>query len=125
MGKYKSRARRASDQASEWQAVASEIQDAVAKEDLAAAKEAAGKFSSDEFEALKEEMESWRDNMSGTNLESTQKFQDVSDCCDALDQIDTGSFDEEPDSLEDAEEKADAMEQVASELESVEFPGMY
>lgn len=124
-GRYKSRATRASEQAGAWQEVASKMQDAVAKEDLEAAKQASSKFSYDEFEALKEEMESWRDNMSGTNLESTQKFQDVSDCCDALDQISADSLGEEPDSIEDAEQKADDIEQAASELESVEFPGMY
>lgn len=37
-----------------------------------------------EFEALRDEMTEWRDNMEGTGLESTEKYQIVSETADAL-----------------------------------------
>jgi hypothetical protein len=37
-----------------------------------------------DLESLKEELESWRDNLSGTPLENTNKYQEVSDACDEL-----------------------------------------
>ncbi len=39
----------------------------------------------EELNALKEEMEEWRDNMDGTGLESTDKYQEVEECVDDLD----------------------------------------
>lgn len=38
----------------------------------------------EELNALKEEMEEWRDNMDGTGLESTEKYQEVEQCADEL-----------------------------------------
>lgn len=44
-------------------------------------------------EELRDEMTEWRDNMDGTGLENTEKFEQVSECADALetiaDEIDT------------------------------------
>jgi hypothetical protein len=37
-----------------------------------------------EVESLAEEMTSWRDNMQGTNLENTSKFEEVNECADTL-----------------------------------------
>lgn len=41
-------------------------------------------FDTSELESLQEEMETWRDNLSGTALENTEKFQTVSECADTL-----------------------------------------
>ena len=41
---------------------------------------------SDEAEGLKEELENWRDGMSGTNLENTEKFAEIEE---AINQLDT------------------------------------
>ena len=60
-----------------------------------------------EVETLADEMESWRDNMSGTNLENTEKYQSVEECADIL------------------REAFDNIDSAKSDLESVEFPGMF
>ena len=60
-----------------------------------------------EIETLADEMESWRDNMSGTNLENTEKYQSVDECAETL----RSAFDD--------------IECAKSELEGVEFPGMF
>lgn len=59
-------------------------------------------------EMLAEEMGSWRDNMEGTNLEQTQKFEDVSTAAETLE------------AAKDAIK--DAIEEQVDELEGVEFP---
>lgn len=128
MARYKSRATRAGDAAQEWRDVAQAVRDAETAE---AANEAMGKFDASEFEALKEEMESWRDNMSGASMEHLPKFEEVSQACDELDGIDVSEFDgkefEAPQEGEefDASDAADALESAADELENVSFPGMY
>jgi chromosome segregation ATPase len=40
-----------------------------------------------EIDCLLEEIEEWRDNMQGTNLENTSKYQEVSDCADELEYL--------------------------------------
>lgn len=60
-----------------------------------------------EVQALQEEIESWRDNMAGTNLESTDKYQQLEDCATTL------------------ESASGEIENAISELETVEFPGMF
>ncbi|MEW6613966.1 MAG: hypothetical protein AB1401_00620 [Thermodesulfobacteriota bacterium] len=40
-----------------------------------------------DIEELRDEMESWRDNISGTGLESTEKYERVDDTADTLDRI--------------------------------------
>jgi len=56
---------------------------------------------------LKEDMESWRDGMEGTNLENSAKFEQVSEAAS---------------SLEDLESEAEG---VASSCDNIDFPGMY
>ena len=56
-----------------------------------------------EIENLKTELEDWRDNMSGTNLETTQKFEELEE---AIDLLDTAQND---------------IESALSEAENVEF----
>ena len=60
-----------------------------------------------ELDSLADEMESWRDNMEGTNLENTQKYETISECADTL----RTGFDD--------------VENALVELEGVEFPGMF
>jgi methyl-accepting chemotaxis protein len=85
---------------------------------------------------LAEEMGNWRDNMSGTNLEATDKYSRVEEAADslenvvsAIDDIDTTPQPCEKDTPEDfaqtLEEIADALDEAVSELEGVDFPGMY
>jgi methyl-accepting chemotaxis protein len=61
----------------------------------------------EEARSLQEEMESWRDNMSGTNLENTEKYGQVEEAAQTL------------------ESAVGEIESAVGELESVEFPGMY
>ncbi len=60
-----------------------------------------------EIEALTDEMEQWRDNMQGTNLESTERYSRVEEAAETLRQC------------------YDDLENAKSELDNVEFPGMY
>lgn len=95
-----------------------------------------------ELEGLAEEMESWRDNMSGTNLEATDKFSRVEEAVDGLqDAISSLDSVSEPSSppedektlkIETVREYADEIEQAADDIESasgdaegVDFPGMF
>jgi len=61
----------------------------------------------DEIQSLYDEIESWRSNMDGTNLESTQKYQDLEECEGYLD-----------DAIGD-------IENAVSTLDDVMFPGMF
>jgi len=56
---------------------------------------------------LADEMESWRDNMSGTNLENTEKYNTVDECAETL------------------RSAADEIETAKGDLDGVEFPGMF
>lgn len=61
-----------------------------------------------EVESLKDEIEEWKSGMEGTNLENTEKYQTLSDCYDAL------------------EEMLSRLEDIEIPDEGdVEFPGMY
>lgn len=61
----------------------------------------------DEVQMLQEEMESWCNNMQGTNLENTEKYSRVEECTNKL------------------SDAVSSIEDGISNLESVEFPGMY
>ena len=61
----------------------------------------------DEVHGLLEEIENWRDNLEGTNLENTAKHEKLEPCADELTQY------------------CDDIESAMRELESIEFPGMY
>jgi len=60
-----------------------------------------------EIEVLADEMESWRDNMQGTNLENTDKYSRVEEAADTLRQ------------------GCDDLENAKDSLDSIEFPGMF
>ena len=90
---------------------------------------------------LKEEMQSWRGNMEGGNLSNTPKFEEVSECCDALEWLvdELESLDTEIDYelVDDADDDAlqeykDAVVELADAIDSacdcadeVNFPCMY
>jgi predicted nucleic acid-binding Zn-ribbon protein len=107
------------------------------KDDVAALVKRAGdelsKLDYGEVECLRDEIESWKSNLEGTNLEASNKYQMLSDAYDALESgvsslegIDTSVAAESKDDLVDTlEERSNEIEQALSELENVEFPGMF
>ncbi len=146
MARYKSRAKRAGEAADNLRGAGQALRE-IADElrqtgEEAVALDARRKAISEEFskaedakseiEGLGEEMRSWSDGMSGTNLENSQKYQDVTDAADTIEGINF-SFDEEPEEKETAkiavadklDECADNMDECADGVEGVEFPGMY
>jgi hypothetical protein len=96
-----------------------------------------------EIDTLSEEMGSWRDNMQGTNLESTDKYSrvdeaactlyDVSSTLDGVSEptvpakAEDGTIDIEAlrDYATELETAAQELEDAASDAENVEFPGMF
>ena len=60
-----------------------------------------------ELEALHGEMQDWADNMSGTNLENTEKYQRVEEAASQL------------------EDGISGLQDGRDSLDEVEFPGMY
>jgi len=56
-----------------------------------------------EIESLRDEMTEWRDNMDGTGLENTQKYEAVSEAADQLDNVDSITFDDLDSVMEEAE----------------------
>lgn len=77
-----------------------------------------------ELESLTEEMTSWRDNMSGTGLENTSKYEAVDEAASTLEGIDT-SMNTSIESASDIDEAISELNDKADELEGVDFPGMY
>tara|TARA_Y100000114_G_scaffold148194_1_gene160875 strand:+ start:392 stop:790 length:399 start_codon:yes stop_codon:yes gene_type:complete len=61
----------------------------------------------DEVESLYEEIESWQENMSGTNLENTEKYQELEYCLEHLSEI------------------KELLEQLENYQAMVEFPSMF
>ena len=61
----------------------------------------------DEVDSLYEEIESWQENMSGTNLENTEKFQQLEECIEHLYEI------------------KELLEQLENYQSTVEFPSMF
>ena len=64
-------------------------------------------------EELKDEMGDWRDNMDGTGLENTDKFQRVSEAADTLESAE--------ESLREAAESAETLENVSLPETTVEY----
>lgn len=46
-------------------------------------------LSCSETESLRDEITEWRDNMDGSGLENTSKYEEVSECADGLDNVDS------------------------------------
>lgn len=152
MAKHKSRAKRASEQADAWRTIANKLRDLVndlgsvpiiagqidaataeAAEDqpdpkavakiLEQAQQVLADFDAGELDALREELENWRDNLSGANMEHLPKYAEVEEAADTLSNIDA----DQPDlsDADDIELVADDLESRADELEGVSFPGMF
>ncbi len=151
MAKRQSRAARASVASGVLSETVEKLRDAETYEEAKAAKDGLD-FS--DIESLAEEMGSWRDNIEA-NFSATQKFADVSDAADALESVkDTlegldeltepvrennieaaheeanldpegDDQDAEPEWKDEATTLADEIENAASELDGVSFPGMY
>jgi DNA repair exonuclease SbcCD ATPase subunit len=89
-----------------------------------------------EVESLAEEMGNWRDGMSGTNLENSNKYSEVDDCAGELEGIDTepasipsldpnASIDDLHAFVEECEEVSGQLESATDDIEGISFPGMY
>lgn len=61
----------------------------------------------DAINELKDEIENWRDGLQGTNLENSDKYDQLESC------------------IQELEQGADEIESGISSLESAEFPTMY
>lgn len=137
MAKRMSRAARAADAAGKWTSIAERLREATTAKE---ATDAVSDLDTSEFESLKEEIENWRDNMSSANMEHLPKYEEVEEAADSLDNIDVSnvegrtyegadydadSAEEAPEWRDQAEEDADELENAASELEQVNFPGMF
>lgn len=101
-------------------------------------------FDCSDLDNLKEEMESWRDNMAGTNLESTEKYDAVSEAADNLDTACSSAECISEPSLPAPEKEGDKitvaqwqffkeeldsfieeLDTTISDADGTEFPGMY
>lgn len=80
-----------------------------------------------ELSELKEELEGWHDNMSGTALENTQKYQTLEDAVSILDDVvnNLEMIDQNPEDAEGIRSEADSIESAIGDAENVEFPTMY
>jgi len=147
--KYKSRATRLSEVVGELEDIKSELEEAKTElednEDerekfgtanpnnnsdkgaLDKANEALQKINASEAESLAGEIENWRDNMSGTPLESTEKFQEVSDCADAIREAadNISNITTEVSDKSDIENVISEIDDAIGQCESVEFPGAF
>lgn len=81
----------------------------------------------DEFGTLAEEIGSWRDNMQGTNLENTGKFEIVDNCASELEDL-QGQVEDIPEAvetIEDISDLLDLLESISSDAGNIEFPTMF
>ncbi len=98
-----------------------------------------GEIDSSEIDMLYEEMESWEQNMSGSGLDSTPKYEEVSAAYEAISEVQSAIQDatapELPAEITSSEhatkvigelaEFLEALEEADSAASGVEFPGMY
>jgi len=61
----------------------------------------------EEVEMLRDEIASWQENMEGTNLESTTKYEALGECADELDEI------------------VEQLEEAVNISEGIMFPSMF
>jgi len=97
-----------------------------------------------EIESLKDEMETWRDGLQGTNLEYSPKYEEVDAACAELENglsslesaissynealtpaPGTEDIKDNADHEDEIEDAKSEVESALSELENVSFPGMY
>lgn len=135
--KYKSRTTRCADACAEFTGVIDELRclaNNIDELNIEEIKEHSENIVIDvsELEGLKDEVDEWRSGMEGTNLENTEKYEQLGECCDALDnavceleiEINIDGTDEE-DVASQLNTLADEIESAVSEIECIEFPGMY
>lgn len=85
-------------------------------------------FDKDELDELTEEITGWRDNMDSAGISHLPKYEEVSECSDALEQAQSEADTAEGVTItcfEDIQEAIDALQSVLDECENVSFPGMY
>jgi flagellar biosynthesis/type III secretory pathway chaperone len=88
--------------------------------------EIVGEFECDtsDIQELYDEIENWKSNLEGTNLENSGKYSELEECCDALqeiiDNLDNPSIDDS-----DPETAKSDLEGLELDGSSVNFPGMY
>jgi DNA repair exonuclease SbcCD ATPase subunit len=63
-----------------------------------------------DIESLRDEITEWRDNMDGSGLENTSKYEEVSECADGLDNVD--SLDDPLSGLLESAEKMGIKEEM-------------
>lgn len=129
MGRYVSRAKRLEEWQNEASKTASEARRLLEAGQMDKAKAAVDDLDLTELETLKEEMESWRDNMSAASMEHLPKYDEVGEACNALDDAHDSVND-----LKEACTSAETTDDLASELDELDdaitsvevlFPGMY
>ena len=62
--------------------------------------------------------------MSSANMEHLPKYEEVSECCDALEELDLSLVNEIAD-VNEIEDKISELEELSGALENISFPGMY
>lgn len=75
-------------------------------------------------EELYDEIDSWASNMESANMEHLPKYEEVTECRDALDQLKTDLEDVSIDDTDAEAAKAD-IESFSYDSGSVNFPGMF
>jgi hypothetical protein len=97
------------------------------------ANSALSNFDYSEIESLKEEIESWHDNMRGTNLENSSKYEVLEECLNSLadvinkaESLKTEVEENEKEALRDEIQNiVDGIEEIINDASCIEFPGMY
>lgn len=77
-----------------------------------------------EINELKDEMESWRDNMSSANMEHLPKYEEVDECVNELENA-LGELEDPSIDVEDATQASSEIEGLDPNGYSPNFPGMY
>jgi hypothetical protein len=132
MAKYRSRATRLSEAMGVNEEIISNLEDIRDDSDLKdedkvkKANEEILKVETGEVDDLQGEMESWRDNMSGTNLEATDKYSRVDECAESLSNIastlqDVGEITE----ADEIDSVVESLQSAVDEAMDVDFPGMF
>jgi hypothetical protein len=127
--KEMSRAKRASKLADELKSAADKLREISGDDDMKdedkikAAQDVLEDVDLSEGSELQEEMENWRDGLADTNLANSEKFSRIEEAADTLGNIDWDV--PSIDSVDEIDSAATDLDNIADELEGVDFPGMY
>jgi len=131
MAKYKGRAKRLSEAMDKIESIVTqleEVKDSEEADDIKVTKanEIIDDVDSSEVEDLQGEMESWRDNLSGTNFENGEKYSRIEECIETLSNIvsDLQEISEVTDA-DGIDSIIDSLQEAVSEAGNADFPGMY